>query len=105
MKNFVLQKSVADDARDFINIEDIADKSKYMFDISKTSSMDNMFYDCNELQEIPLYDTHNVKIMQSMFYKCNSLKEIPKIDTSNVINTFAMFGFCSNLTKIPELNT
>ena len=37
MKKFVLQKCVADDARDFINIEDIADKSKYMFDISKNS--------------------------------------------------------------------
>ena len=72
---------------------------------SPLTNCNNMFYQCESLRSIPLFDTFNVTDMEDMFYGCKKLKTIPKLDTSNVTNMNGMFENCTSLTTIPQLNT
>lgn len=65
----------------------------------------HMFYQCERLLSIPLFDTSNVTDMSGMFYGCKKLKTIPKLDTSKVTNMDSMFFDCISLTTIPQLDT
>ena len=64
-----------------------------------------MFYHCESLSSIPLFDTSNVTDMGGMFEGCKKLKTIPKLDTSKVTNMGGMFEDCTSLTTIPQLDT
>ena len=72
---------------------------------SPLTNCNHMFYQCESLRSIPLFDTFNVTDMGNMFYGCKKLKTIPKLDTSNVTNMDGMFGDCTSLTTIPQLDT
>ena len=72
---------------------------------SPLTNCNHMFYQCESLRSIPLFDTFNVTDMGNMFYGCKKLKTIPKLDTSNVTNMDSMFGGCTSLTTIPQLDT
>ena len=74
-------------------------------DFEGITDMENMFYNCRNLQTIPQIDTSNVTDMFSMFNICSSLQTISLIDTSNVTNMSYMFQGCSNLQTIPLLDT
>lgn len=64
-----------------------------------------MFQSCNNLTEIPMFDTSNVIYMNQMFYACSNLITIPNFDTSKVTLMFDMFNGCSKLTTIPNFDT
>ena len=72
---------------------------------SPLTNCNHMFYQCESLRSIPLFDTFNVTDMGNMFYGCKKLKTIPKLDTSNVTNMDGMFENCTSLTTIPQLDT
>ena len=72
---------------------------------SPLTNCNHMFYQCESLRSIPLFDTFNVTDMGNMFYGCKKLKTIPKLDTSNVTNMDGMFEGCTSLTTIPQLDT
>lgn len=57
-----------------------------MVDISKYTSLANMFHECVALSTIPQLDTSNVTNMNQTFCNCTSLSFIPQLDTRNVTN-------------------
>ena len=75
-----------------------------LINTSNVSDMDNMFYYCSNLQTIPLIDTSNVITMKGMFSQCGNLQTIPSLDTSKVTNMYNMFGNCNSLVTLPALN-
>ena len=74
-------------------------------DFKGITNMESMFYNCSNLQTIPMIDTSNVSNMLNMFSNCINLQTIPEIDTSNVINMSFMFFSCGNLQTIPQIDT
>ena len=75
-----------------------------MIDTSNVTSMEQMFYGCDNLTTIPLLDTSKVTNMQQMFYDCKTLQSIPPLNTSNVTTMNSMFQNCSTLQSIPLLD-
>ena len=74
------------------------------FDISKITSMSNLFRGCDLLTEIPALTTTNVTDMDYMFGETKALKNIPLLDTTNVTNMNSMF-YRSGANEIPLLST
>ena len=70
-----------------------------------TPSNNSLFYDMQSIEEIPMFDTSNMKNMKNMFSYCRSIKTIPELDTSNVTSMYQTFLECDNLETIPLLNT
>ena len=74
-------------------------------DTSNVTSMNAMFYNCNNLTTLDLssFDTSNITTMNKMFYNCNKLTSIESLssfNTSNVTTMAYMFYYCENLTSI-----
>ena len=67
--------------------------------------MNNMFYGCKVLTNIPQLDTSKVTNMSYMFGSCSALTSVPQLDTSSVTNMKRIFYMCSGLTIIPQLDT
>ena len=71
------------------------------FNFSSIISMSKMFYGCNLLQKILLYnvDTSKVTDMSSMFEGCSSLDvlDLSNIDTSSVTDMSSIFSRCELL--------
>ena len=80
-------------------------KSVPLIDLSKTTSMYNMFVGCSSLKTIPLLDTSHITNMMRTFADCSRLESISQIDTSNVTDMSSCFNSCSRLKTIPLLNT
>ena len=80
-------------------------KSVPLIDLSKTTSMYNMFVGCSSLKTIPLLDTSHITNMNRTFADCSRLESISQLDTSNVTNMSSCFNSCSSLKTIPLLNT
>ena len=74
-------------------------------DFKGITDMESMFYNCSNLQTIPMIDTSNVTNMFNTFSDCSNLQTIPMIDTSNVINMGFMFYNCAKLQTIPFIDT
>ena len=74
-------------------------------DIDEIKSCEYMFWGCDNLIEVPLFDTSNVYDMYSMFYNCKNLEYIPLFDTRKVETMTEMFRGCIKLTKVPLFNT
>ena len=72
---------------------------------SNVTSTMFMFFDCSNLEHIPLYDFSNVQNMHGTFVGCTNLTNIPQINTSNVTNMSYCFQNCTSLTAIPQINT
>ena len=75
-----------------------------LFDTSMVENMFNMFYGCSRLEEVTGLDTSNVNDMYGMFQGCKSLKAVPKFDTKNVENMVGMFAECYKLENVPLFN-
>lgn len=80
-------------------------KSVPLIDLSKTTSMYNMFAGCSSLKTIPLLDTSHITNMSRTFADCSRLESISQLDTSNVTNMSSCFNSCSSLKTIPLLYT
>lgn len=73
--------------------------------IGNATSLEDMFYYCYSLQEVPLFDTLNVTNMRLMFHDCYVLEKVPLFNTSNVANMSSMFENCLSVKEIPLFNT
>ena len=76
-----------------------------LFDTSKVTNMSSMFFSCGNLTTVPLFDTSNVTNMSSMFANCSELTTVHLFDTSKVTDMYSMFSSCSNLTTVPQFDT
>ena len=68
-------------------------------------TINNMFYGCTNLTEIPYFDTSKVYSIYEAFRGCSKLTEFPLIDTSNVNNFSYVWHGCSSLTSFPLIDT
>jgi surface protein len=84
---------------DCINLQHVP-----LFNTSNVIDMSGMFYRCFNLESIPFFDTHNVVTMDEMFAGCRNLTTIPQLDTSNVSSVYYTFSSCNSLTSLPLLN-
>lgn len=90
-----------------IKVSDIFDNSYkrhqsleyYSFSGVISTSMNNMFYNCNSLKTV-LLDTSLVTDMSYMFYSCPSLQTVLLSDTSSVNDMSYMFYGCYNLKTV-----
>ena len=68
------------------------------------TSLEDLFFMCNTLQEINLYNlsTNKVTSTANMFYGCSNLKKVDltEFNTKNIKNISNMFSGCSKLTSI-----
>lgn len=76
---------------------------------SQITNMTSMFYECQKLKAVPLFDTSNATNMSNMFYDVVDITTVPQFDTSNVTNMNSMF-YCgytetTGLVNLPLLNT
>jgi len=76
-----------------------------LFDTSSVTSMSYMFRDCSSLQTVPLFDTASATSMSNMFNGCTSLQTVPLFDTSSVTNMSIMFYNCTSLQTVPLFDT
>ena len=71
---------------------------------NKLSSLENLFLNCHNLNEVNLYDlsTDSVESTADMFNGCNNLQKInfTDFDTRNIKNISNMFSGCEKLTSI-----
>ena len=74
------------------------------FDTSKVTTMERMFYSCNDLTTLDVsnFNTSNVIMMEYMFYNCGKLAtlDVSHFNTSKVTNMKGMFRHCNSLTTI-----
>lgn len=84
------------------------------FPSNNNFTLANFFWGCENLEEVPLYDTHMCNNMSGMFSgKVVSgnivgkmkLKKVPLFDTSNVTNFSTVFCACYLLESIPLFDT
>lgn len=78
--------------------------SPLTFDSNDVSSA---FQNCYLLEEIPelLHPTRKFHNMASMFYHCDSIKTISLYDTSEVTSLAGTFEYCKNIQSLPQYNT
>lgn len=73
-------------------------------DTSAVTSMNGMFYDCENLEEldVSMLDTGNVTDMEDMFAGCSKLEslDISQFDMKNVTTMDGMFWRCDKLKKV-----
>lgn len=69
------------------------------------SDMHYMFYNCQQLVSVQLFDTSSVTSMSFMFNSCSTLTSVPLFNTSSVTSMFSMFNRCSSLTSVPLFDT
>ena len=79
------------------------------WDVSNVIRMDNMFYDCETLQQLDLsnWNTGNVLNTMTMFYDCKSLTTVGDLsnwEMSNNISMDSMFHGCKALTTVGDLS-
>lgn len=79
------------------------------WDVSKITSLERLFFKCNNLQSLDLHtwDTSSVKSLYWMFRDCNTIKtiDVSGWNTSNVTSMDRMFGECPKLTTIIGLDS
>lgn len=84
----------------------LVDADKNVWDIYKNSdSWNNLFEDNGNVIAVLGANTNGVNNMNAMFFYCNSLGTVQLFDTSKVTDMRAMFNNCISLTSIPLFNT
>lgn len=69
------------------------------------TGMSSMFYRCENLGSVALFDTRSVQYIDQMFYGCENITSVPLFDTSLCISFNQLFYNCMSLTSIPQFNT
>ena len=75
------------------------------FDAKALTNATYMFYNCYNIESIPLIDTSNCTDFSYMFSGCQALTSVPQLDTSKGTTFRSMFNNCEALTTIPPLDT
>ena len=75
-----------------------------LFDTSKVTNMSWMFQFCSSLTEVPLFDTHNVTNMKGMLNE-TAITSCPLFNTSKVTDMSYMFSLCGSLTSVLLFDT
>ena len=92
----------------FYGCNNLASLDVSKFDTSKVTDMINMFNGCSKLTSLDLsnWDISKVNSMSSMFVNCRSLTSLnlSNWDTSNVTNMYGMFSNCESLTSLDVSN-
>lgn len=89
----------------FYNCRQLTDATNIAkWNTSNVVDMSGMFYGCDKLTTVPLFDTSNACTMSGMFYGCGKITTIPEFDFSNVTDLGNFFTNCSNLKTIPNVN-
>jgi surface protein len=83
----------------------IAITGVHLFDISNTTSLSRLFRNCQQLQELPNFNTSHITNMYTMFSQCKTLTEIPHYDTSNITNMNSFCSGCTGITTAPHFVT
>lgn len=65
----------------------------------------NMFYFCEKIRNIPLFDTSAVTNFNTAFQNCGALKNIPQFNTVAATSMNATFINCYTLITVPLFNT
>ena len=68
-------------------------------DIDNITNCFSMFWGCDDLISVPLFDTSKVKNMHQMFYQCHNITYVPLFDTRKVEYMVQMFCECKKLNK------
>ena len=68
-------------------------------DIDNVTNCKYMFYNCDQLVSVPLFNTSKVKDMWQMFFNCKGVREIPLFNTKNVEVMTEMFWDCNSLSE------
>lgn len=102
MDDCLVMSSMFNNNKNTYNFPDIAN-----WNTNKVLITDRMFYQCESLRNVPLFDTSNVINMDYMFYYCRYLDNLPEFDIGNVLTAKYMFSNCMySLDSIPStLNT
>ena len=74
-------------------------------EFSSLKNIDHMFYNCQSLTSVALFDTSNVSSFNYVFAGCEKLTSVPLFNTSNVYDMSYAFAFNPALTSIPLFNT
>ena len=100
-------KLPADSSNYFSSLSKVVEMDLRGLDTSNVTTMNNMFYICNNLESLNLssFNTSKVTNMQTFLYS-NKIKslDLSSFDTSNVTNMNQMFGYCENITKLDLSN-
>lgn len=100
-------KLPADSSNYFSSLTKVVEMDLRGLDTSNVTTMNNMFYICNNLESLNLssFNTSKVTSMQTFLYS-NKIKslDLSSFDTSNVTNMNQMFGYCENITKLDLSN-
>ena len=85
--------------------KNLLDATPYLagYDTSSVQYTDYMFYQCEKLTTVPLFNTSSVVSMSYMF-RLADISTIPLLNTSNVKDMSHMFEL-SHISTIPLLNT
>ena len=79
-----------------------------LFDTSRVTNMNSMFYDCIKLTSLDVsnFDTSKVTNMSHMFENCSKLTslDVSNFNTANVTDMNNMFGTCEGLTSLDVSN-
>ena len=85
------------------------DITKTIFNTTKVTQMQRMFYECNSLTSLNFpkaFETNKVKYFNAMFYNCTSLKSINVsfFNVESLTSMYCMFYGCTSLTSIDLSN-
>lgn len=76
-----------------------------ILEIGAVTNFTRLFYNCSNLQSVPLFDTSSGTNFTEMFQNCFKIASIPQFDTSSGITFTSMFFPCPSLRTIPLLDT
>ena len=71
---------------------------------SKITNWSSMFNGCNQLIDVPTYDTSGATTLANMFQNCRTLVTAPYLNTVNVTSFNSMFTGCVALQNVPAYN-
>lgn len=74
-------------------------------DLSKVTSMANMFNSCFKLTEAIGIKADNITNMSQLFNYCELLEKVEISNTDNLIDARYMFGSCKKLISVTPFNT
>lgn len=64
------------------------------------TSCANLFRE-KDITECPLFDTSQTTTMNSMFYGCENLEIVPKLNTTSVLDMGYLFANCKKISEFP----
>lgn len=73
-------------------------------ELATRTSFIGMFYYCQDLTSVPLFDMSSATTAEEMFRGCWALTSVPAFNLSNIIMVAGMFRDCTGLVTVPQFN-